>query len=75
MFKKKKYNIRINSVEFIDLCIVINWSAKNIVFGQLTIYQKDGGYLVDTECMSKAFYKEVLEQAKKHIIKKAEIIK
>ena len=74
----KKYDIKINDICFQDNVIVISWSAKNIGFGQLTIsvsYDNENPpFLVETECMSEEFYKQVLEEAKKYIFKNSKII-
>lgn len=74
---KKKYDIRINYVNFLDKRVEIGWSAKNIGFGILTISfdsKKSRHFLVETECMGKDFYKQVMEEANKYILKKSKII-
>ena len=74
---KKKYDIRINYVSFLDKRLEIGWSAKNIVFGILTISydsKKSRHFLVETECMGKDFYEQVMEETNKYILKKSKII-
>ena len=75
----KKYKIDINYIKFRTNYIVIGWSAKNIGFGELTIdidksIETRDTFIVDTECMSKKFYEEVMEAAKKYIIKNSIIV-
>ena len=73
----KKYDIKINFVDFQDKKIIIGWSAKNIGFGQLTIsFDKriNQEFLVETECMGKDFYEQVIEETKKYIFKNSLII-
>lgn len=75
----KKYKIYINYIKFRTNYIVIGWSAKNIGFGELTIdidksVKTVDTFIVDTECMSKKFYEEVMEEAKKYIIKNSIIV-
>ena len=74
---KKKYDIKINYVNFLDKRVEIGWSAKNIGFGILTISfdsKKSRHFLVETECMGKDFYEQVMEEANKYILKKSKII-
>lgn len=74
----KKYDIRINYVNFLDKRVEIGWSAKNIGFGVLTIsiddIRKQQKFYVETECMGKDFYEQVMEEAKKYLLDKSEII-
>ena len=75
----KKYQIDINYIKSKTNYIVIGWSAKNIGFGELTIdidksVETRDEFIVDTECMSKKFYEEVMEEAKKYIIKNSIIV-
>lgn len=77
--EKKKYQIDINYIKFKTNCIVIGWSAKYIGFGELTIdidksVETRDEFVVDTECMSKKFYEDVMEEAKKYIIKNSIIV-
>lgn len=52
--------------------MIIGWSAKDIGFGQLTVYiGKDedvGKFVFDTECMSNDFRDQVLKEAIDYII-------
>lgn len=43
-----------------DTCVVINWSLKGTGFGELTMYKKDGKWLIDTETMGKKAAKKIL---------------
>ena len=75
----KKYKIDINYIRFRPNYIVIGWSAKNIGFGEITIdidrtVETRDKFIVDTECMSKRFYEEVMEETKKYIIKNSIIV-
>ena len=74
----KKYDITINDISFQDNVIFIDWSAKGVGFGQLTIsvsYDNENPpFLVETECMGENFYKQVMEAAKLYIFEKSKII-
>lgn len=72
----KKYNIRINYIDFKNNQTIIGWSAKNIGFGVLTItYDKEKDiYYVETETMGKDFYEQVIKEAKKYLFHKSVII-
>lgn len=73
---KKKYDIRINYVNFLDKRVEIGWSAKNIGFGVLTINynEEKDTYYIETETMGKEFYEQVLNEAQKYILHKSIII-
>lgn len=73
---KKKYEIRINYVNFEDDKAFIGWSAKGVGFGVLSIYWNDvkDMYEIETECMGKEFCKQVLNEAQKYILHKSIII-
>jgi hypothetical protein len=42
--------------------LLVNWDAEGWGFGQLLIYEQDGGVHADNECMSKRFCLTVLEK-------------
>lgn len=72
----KKYEIEIDYVYFNENCMLIDWSAKNIGFGVLTIVfnERENLFQIETETMGEEFYKQVLEEAKKYILKKSIIV-
>lgn len=43
-----------------EVCAVLQWSAKGVGWGELTIVQTPKGIFMDTECMGPIFVKEVL---------------
>ena len=43
-----------------DEAFGINWSAKDIGFGNIVFYKTDKGWQIDNESMSKEFIKKVL---------------
>ena len=69
----EKYEIEIQYVFFNKGFIEIGWIAKNIGFGQLTIYKVEQAnkYVFDTEEMSQEFVDAVLSKVfpyiKEHI--------
>ena len=66
-----KYDIKINYVHFESCAMIVGWSAKNIGFGQLTVYNngKDDQFIIDTETMSNEFRDQVLEEMIKFLVK------
>lgn len=64
----EKYSIKINYIHMDENFIVIGWSAKDIGFGELTIYRitdikEKESSVFDTECMSDSFRDAVLKEA------------
>ena len=64
----EKYSIKINYIHMDENFIVIGWSAKDIGFGELTIYRitdikEKESFVFDTECMSDSFRDAVLKEA------------
>ena len=72
----KKYEIRINYINFEDDQVFIGWSAKGVGFGVLSIYWNDlkDTYYVETETMGKEFCEQVLNEAQKYILHKSVVI-
>jgi hypothetical protein len=83
----KNYNVSIEKVAYFDKPertiaghtlapasgIQISWIAS-VGWGQLTIYQfKDGSIVIDSECMSKDFVKQVLNAYRNYILNKGVI--
>lgn len=69
----KDYNINISYVAIHEDIIFIGWSA-DVGFGVLTIIKVEDGFKVETECMGKEFYRQVLDKAKEFIFDFSEII-
>ena len=63
-----KYDIKINGIETHKYTHIF-WGCKGIGFGELTV-TKDTHEIVDSECMSDEFCKQVMELAFKGVERK-----
>lgn len=70
---RKDYEIEINYVHMDCDCMVVGWSA-NVGFGQLTMYKHGDNFEVETECMGKEFYRQVLEKLVEYMMNNSKIV-